>query len=138
MRGAIHAAEPIWVNDRPMAPREIKAGDKVESTGGRRARVVKATQGNGRGTVWLHGASGARIRCLLDQRVQISVAGRARYRMAGKIKPGDFLLGLVSGRICVDPVVAIRTVEESVPAIYLEIPAISLVSEEGILCRPAS
>jgi len=57
--------------------------------------------------------------------------------MAEKIRPGDFLLGLVSGRLCVDPVVAIRTLEENVPAVYLEVPSISLVSEEGLLCRPA-
>ena len=99
--------------------------------------MEKVTQGSGRGTIWLYGASGAQIRCLKDQRVQISVAGRTRYRAAEKIKPGDFLLGLVSGRVCVDPVVAIRTLEESVPAVYLEVPPISLVSEGGLLCRPA-
>lgn len=136
MKGAIHTAELIWVNERPTMPRDIRAGDSVESGDGKKARVKRVTQGSGRGTVWLHGASGAQIRCLRDQRVQISVAGRTRYRMAEKIKPGDFLLGLVSGRICVDPVVAIRTVEENVPAVYLELPAISLVSEEGLLCRP--
>ena len=135
MRGAIHPAEPVWVNGVPTEPRNIRVGDTIESAGARRARVAKVMQGSGRGTVWLHGASGVQIRCLRDQRVQISVAGRTRYRMAEKIKPGDFLLGLVSGRICVDPVVAIRTVEERVPAVYLDIPPVSLVSEEGILCR---
>ena len=135
MRGAVHSAENLWVNGAPKAPRDIRPGDTIESAGAKRARVKKVVQGSGRGTVWLHGASGARIRCLRDQRVQISVAGRTRYRMAEKIKPGDFLLGLVSGRICVDPVVAIRTVEENVPAIYLDVPPISLVSGEGLLCR---
>jgi hypothetical protein len=137
MTGAVHPAERLWVNGEPVAPKDIRVGDTIESAGARRARVEKVTQGSGRGTIWLYGASGAQIRCLKDQRVQISVAGRTRYRTAEKIKPGDFLLGLVSGRVCVDPVVAIRTMEESVPAVYLEVPAISLVSEEGILCRPA-
>ena len=135
MRGAIHPAESIWVNGVLTVPRDIRPGDRIESTGPRRARVAKVVQGSGKGTIWLHGASGAQMRCLRDQRVQISVAGRTRYRMAEKIKPGDFLLGLVSGRLCVDPVVAIRTVEENVPAIYLEMPPISLVSEEGLMTR---
>lgn len=99
--------------------------------------MEKVVQGSGRGTIWLHGASGAQIRCLRDQRVQVSVAGRTRFRRAEKIKLGDFLLGLVSGRLCVDPVVAIRTLEENVPAVYLYVPSISLISEEGLLCRPA-
>lgn len=137
MKGAIHAAEPIWANGVPTAPRDIRPGDTIESAGARKARVKAVVQGSGAGTVWLHAASGAQIRCLRDQRVQISVAGRTSYRRAEKIKPGDFLLGLVSGRLCVDPVVAIRTVEENVPAIYLEIPPISLVSAEGLLCRPS-
>lgn len=137
MRGAVHPAEKLWVNGAPVAPKDIRPGDTIESAGARRARVEKVTQGSGRGTIWLYGASGAQIRCLKDQRVQISVAGRTRYRAAEKIKPGDFLLGLVSGRVCVDPVVAIRTLEESVPAVYLEIPPVSLVSEGGLLCRPA-
>lgn len=137
MRGAVHPAEKLWVNGAPVAPKDIRPGDTIESAGARRARVEKVTQGSGRGTIWLYGASGAQIRCLKDQRVQISVAGRTRYRAAEKIKPGDFLLGLVSGRVCVDPVVAIRTLEESVPAVYLEVPAISLVTEGGLLCRPA-
>ena len=57
--------------------------------------------------------------------------------MAEKIKLGDFLLGLVSGRVCVDPVVAIRTVEENVPAVYLVLPPVSLISEEGLMTRPS-
>ena len=99
--------------------------------------MKRVTQGRGRGTVWLYGASGAQIRCLWDERVRVRTRGHYGFRMASRIKPGDFIYGLVSGRLCVDPVVAIRTVEESVPAVYLEIPAVSLVSEEGLLCRPS-
>lgn len=137
MIGAVHPAEKLWVNGAPVAPKDIRPGDTIESAGARRARVEKVTQGSGRGTIWLYGASGAQIRCLRNQRVQVSVAGRTRFKMAEKIRPGDFLLGLVSGRVCVDPVVAIRTLEENVPAVYLEVPSISLVSEGGLLCRPA-
>lgn len=137
MRGAVHPAERLWVNGEAVSPKDIRTGDTIESVGPRRARVKKVVQGSGRGTIWLHGASGAQIRCLRDQRVQVSVAGRTRFRRAEKIKLGDFLLGLVSGRLCVDPVVAIRTLEENVPAVYLYVPSISLISEEGLLCRPA-
>lgn len=140
MAGAIHAAEPVWANGRPTPAKDLKAGDELDVIGAygpRRARVEKATRGSGKGTVWLHGASGAQIRCLWDERVAISVGGRRRFRMAAKVQPGDFLYGLVSGRLCIDPVVAIRTTVESVPAIYLTIPAVSLLSEEGLLCRPS-
>jgi hypothetical protein len=138
MNGAIHPSEPVWVNGRPTPPAEIRPGDRIDSTGTRRPMVTKVVRGGGKGTVWLYGASGARIRCLRDQRVQLSVGGRIRYKRAEKVAPGDFMMGLVSGRVCVDPVVAIRVVEESVPAIYLEMPSVSLVSEEGLLCRPVS
>lgn len=120
-----------------MLPAEIRPGDKIDSTGARRARVEKTTRGGGKGTVWLYGASGARIRCLLDQRVQVNVAGRIRYKQAAKLKPGDFMVGLVSGVRCVDPVVAIRTIEENVPAIYLAMPCVPLCTEEGLLCLPS-
>lgn len=140
MNGAVHPAEPLWVNGRPTSPREIKAGDEIEGfahNGLRRVLVKKARAGSAAGTVWLHGASGAAIRCLLDERVAVSVGGRRRYRKASAVRPGDFLLGMISGVLCVDPVVAIRTTPESVPAVYLEIPPISLLSEEGLLCRPS-
>lgn len=141
MEGAVHSAEPLWVNGRPTSPREIKAGDEVEALGQngfRRALVTKVRQGSGKGTVWLHGASGAAIRCLLDERVAVYADGRRRFRQAAKIRPGEFLCRVVSGAVTVDPVVAVRTLLENVPALYLELPAVSLVTEEGILCRPAS
>lgn len=141
MVGAVHAAEPLWANGRPTLAKDLKAGDELDVVGPggpRRARLGKATQGSGSGTVWLHGASGAQIRCLWDERVAVSIGGRRRFRMAAKVRPGDLLCGLVSGRICVDPVVAIRTTVERVPAVFLTIPAVSLISEEGLLCRPAS
>ena len=137
MRGGVHPAECLWVNEQPTAPRDIRAGDTIETGDRRRARVTKVVQGSGRGTVWLHGASGAQIRCLRDQRIQLSVEGKKRYRRAEKVKPGDFMVGLVSGALCVDPVVAVRTVEENVPAVYLEMPAVTLLSEEGLLMRPS-
>ena len=139
--GAILASGLIWVNGEAIPAKEIKRGDEVDALGykgPRKARVERVTQGSGKGTVWLHGASGAQIRCLWDQRVAVSIGGRRRYRRAGAIKPGDFVLGLVSGTVCVDPIVAVRTTVESVPAIYLEMPSVTLISEEGLLCRPAS
>lgn len=135
MKGAIHAEEPVWVNEQPTRPTEIRAGDKVESTGARRARVEKARRGQGQGTVWLHGASGACIRCLHDERVAVYVDGRRRFRRAAKVAPGDLIMRLVGGRLTIDPVIAIRTLTESVPAVYLEMPSVSLLSEEGFLCR---
>lgn len=140
MMGAIHSAEPVWANGQATPAKELRVGDEVESyglRGLRRARVRKVTHGSGKGTIWLHGASGAQIRCLHDERVAISVEGRRRYLRASAVRPGDFLLGMISGVLCVDPVVAIRMTVESVPAVYLEIPSISLISEEGLLCRPS-
>ena len=99
--------------------------------------MAKTVAGQGRGTVWLHGASGACIRCLLDERVAVHSDGRRGYRRAGKIRIGDFLVRLVGGIPTVDPVVAIRSLEESVPVVYLTLPAASLLSEEGIACRPS-
>lgn len=141
MTGAIHNAEPVWVNGRPTQPKEIERGDEVACIAAsgrlRRARVNRVTRGGGKGTVWLHGASGAQIRCLWDERVAILVEGKRRYRRAEAVQMGDFLCRLVDGQMTVDPVVAIRQVQESVPAIILEIPAVSLLSEEGYLCRPS-
>ena len=137
MNGGIHPAERVWIEGEPKDPRDVRVGDRIDTVGPRRGRVEKVTRGSGRGTVWLYGASGACIRCLRDQRVQVSVGGKTRFRRAGKIKPGEFLIGLVSGRLCVDPVVAIRTLEEAVPAIYLEIPPVSLISAEGLVTRPS-
>lgn len=140
MRGAIHPSEPLWVNGALLPARELRPGDEVESyglRGVRRARVAKVTHGGGQGTVWLHGASGAQIRCLHDERVAISVGGRRRYRRASAVRPGDFLLGMVSGILCVDPVVAIRETVENVPAVFIDIPCVSLITEEGLLVRPS-
>jgi hypothetical protein len=99
--------------------------------------VEKTRAGQGQGTIWLHTASGACIRCLLDERVAV-YAGKRSYRTAQKVGIGDFLLRVVGGRETVDPVVATRSLVESVPVVYLTVPAVSLVSEEGIICRPAS
>ena len=140
MNGVIHPAEPIWADDVLLKPAEIRAGSMIETfgpRGPRRARVEKTVQGSGRGTVWLHGASGACIRCLHDERVAVYVAGRQRYRRAGKVQPGDFLCRYVGWTLTVDPVVAIRTFTENVPAVYLTLPAVSLLSEEGYLVRPS-
>lgn len=141
MQGAVHAAEPLWVNGRATSPREIRPGDEVEAVNGlgavRRARVKKTVHGGGRGTVWLHSASGALIRCLMDERVAVHVNGRRTFRRAENVGCGDFLYRLVAGRLTVDPVVAVRVLPESVHALILEIPPVSLVSEEGLLCRPS-
>ena len=140
MTGAVHNAESLWVNGRPTQPKEIEASDEVlciSSGKLRRARVNRVTRGGGKGTVWLHGASGAQIRCLWDERVVVLVDGKRRYRRAEAVEMGDFLCRLVDGQMTVDPVVAIRQTQESVPVTILEIPAVSLLSEEGYLCRPS-
>jgi hypothetical protein len=140
MHGAVHPAEPVWVNGRPVKPGEIRSGDEVDSfdsKGPRRARVAKTTVGGGKGTVWLHGASGACVRCLHDERVAVFSHGRRAYRMAGAIQPGEFLVRLVGGKLTVDPIVATRTLTEPVAAVYLEMPSVALISEEGLLCRPS-
>ena len=140
MIGALHSAEPIWVNGRPTSAGEIRTGDEANVFGARgvgRARVTRVVKGAGKGTVWLHGASGAQIRCLWDQRVAVNTGGRRRFRRASTIQPGDFIYGLVGGRLCIDPVVAVRSTVESVPAIILELPAVSLLSKEGLLTRPS-
>lgn len=140
MEGAIHSAEPVWANGRVTPAKELRSGDEVESYGARgvrRARVAKVRHGSGKGTVWLHGASGAAIRCLWDERVAVFAKGKRTYRKAGDITPGDFIYGMVSGVLCVDPVVAVRSTVESVPAVYLVLPNVSLISEEGLLCRPS-
>jgi hypothetical protein len=141
MVGAVHPAEPIWVNGRAVMPAEIHSGDVVDSfdsKGPRRGRVEKTRQGGGKGTVWLHGASGACVRCLHDERVAVFSKGRRSYRRADAVQPGEFLVRLVQGKLTVDPIVATRTVTEPVAAIYLEMPSVALVTEEGVLCRPAS
>ena len=140
MIGAVHFHEPIWVNGEAMKPVEVRRNDEAVAwgqNGVRRARLTKVGHGQGKGTVWLHGASGAAIRCLLDERVAVRTDGRRRFRRAEKIHPGDFVYILVGGRLTVDPVVAVRTVPESVPTLIIEMPAVSLISEEGFLCRPA-
>jgi len=140
MRGAFHSAELLWVNGRPTQPKEIHAGDEIACYAREAVRevtVLRVTSGGGKGTVWLHGASGAQIRCLWDERVAILVAGKRRYRRAEAIQMGDFLCRYVDGMLTVDPVVAIRQMQESVPVVILEIPAVSLLSEEGYLCRPS-
>mgnify|MGYP000874306003 CR=1 FL=1 len=97
----------------------------------------RVTHGGGKGTVWLHGASGAQIRCLWDERVAVLIDGKRRYRRAELVEMGAFPCRYVAGLMTVDPVVAIRTLQESVPVTILEIPAVSLLSEEGYLCRPS-
>jgi len=69
--------------------------------------------------------------------VAVYTNGKRGYRRADNIQMGDFLCRVVDVAITVDPVVAIRTLEESVPAIFIEVPAVSLISEEGILMRPS-
>jgi len=140
MRGAFHSAELLWVNGRPTQPKEIKVGDEIACYAReavREALVLKTTQGSGRGTVWLHGASGAQIRCLWDERVAVLIDGKRRYRKAEDVEMGAFLCRYVDGMMTVDPVVAIREMKENVPVVILEIPAVSLLSEEGYLCRPS-
>jgi hypothetical protein len=119
---------------------DLRAGDEMDVLGyrgPRRARVEKTVAGQGKGTIWLHGASGACIRCLLDERVAVYSRGKRAYRKAEKIRCGDFLVRLVDGTATVDPVVAIRSLEESVSVVYLTLPAASLLSEEGLAVRPS-
>lgn len=140
MIGAVPNFEPIWANGKATLPAEIESGDEVvcyANNAIRRARVTRTLKGAGKGTVWLHGASGAQIRCLWDERVAILVDGKRRFRRAEAVRMGDFLCRVVDGQMTVDPVVAIRSMLESVPTTVLEIPAVSLLSEEGYLCRPS-
>ena len=139
MTGAIHPAEPVWANGRPTRPLDLRPGDEVDGFAlgrARRATVTKAMPGQGRGTVWLHTASGACLRCLVDERVAVR-KGRTRYRAASHVEIGDFLVRVVAGAETVDPVVAIRFQEEMLSTVYLTMPAVSLVTEEGIVCRPS-
>lgn len=138
--GAVHSAEPVWANGRPTAPIDLRPGDEVDSFGHgrpRRACVKKTMVGQGEGTVWLHTASGACIRCLPAERVAVRSGGGRRYRQTKNVQIGDFLYRLVAGLETVDPVVAIRSQGEPVRAVYLTMPSVALLSEEGILCRPS-
>lgn len=138
MIGPVHNAEPMWVNNRPTAPVEIRMGDEILCflhKAVRRARVSRTIKGSGKGTVWLHGASGAQIRCLWGQRVAIQSKGRRVYLPAEEVRPGDFLYRVVDEKLTVDPVIATRQTEEPVLVTIIEVPAVSLLSEEGFLWR---
>lgn len=140
MTGSVHSAEPVWANGRPTPAVELRPGDEVDSFAQgrlRRARLGKTMVGQGEGTVWLHTSSGACIRCLPAERLAVRAGGITRYRRTRNIQIGDFLVRLVAGTETTDPVVAIRSQMEPVRAIYLTMPSVSLISEEGIVCRPS-
>lgn len=140
MFGAMDAASVIWTQEGPLAVRDLSVGVEVLGLAQgdiRRRRITRTVDGSRAGVVWLHGASGASVRCLHAERIWTLHRGVRSWRQAKDVMPGMFIHRMVDGILTVDPVVATTTTEEAVPAVLLEIPNLTLLSEEGVLCRPS-
>lgn len=140
MFGAVDAAATLWTSAGPLAARDFTTGTEVLGLvhgDVRSRRIERLMDGSRPGTVWLHSLSGAKIRCLQGQRVNTVHKGVRSWRQAKDVMPGHFLSRMVDGILTVDPVIAVTVVEEAAPAVLFEIPNMTLLSEEGFLCRPS-